>query len=299
MWTWDHEHEAGSLSVPFASAREATWAHRTLGSGWYAESIQVRIGATTGRFLGISAEVAKPDSAYDDEWDEIDDRYEHYRARTQAALAGSVAKVDAELAALGLTPAPRAEFAADAEQRIADVLPRIGRAMPPTRRHTRDAVYVSEVIPAGYRAEHRTIDASTVFCNYQTGEAIPPVPLVVGEMYWMTGNCPIVATVDVADVPPGAESVLADILPGDARPTIDLRAFLARELQYGPLDVDRARGILLRRWLAEHNAVSTEAGPIALANSQRMLERRLGPGTWAPWPEDGRILLRTPAPSRK
>ena len=287
MWTWDEEHEDGALSVPFATWREAMWAARLIGSS-YADGVDIRVGATMSRFLSIGVELGSPDS-YSDEWEEMERDPDGYRARTQAAIARAKAKVDDEIARLGITPAPYQPFSPEVEQRITDTRTRLGRAMPPTRRAVRAAVTISEATPTGYRAERQTIDASTVFCNYLTGEAIPPVPLLVGETYWMTGNGPIVATVDVADVEPGAESALAGMLHD-----VDLRAFLARELQYGPLDLARARSLLLRDWLDKRHALSLEAGPVAVANSQTLLDRRLGPATWTPWPEDARIVLRAP-----
>lgn len=279
MWTWEDEHQSATLTIPFASAREARWAAQRM-PGWRAESVQVATSGTT-RFFTIEAFIDAPDS-YSDEWNELANDPERYRARTRAALARATTKVERELEHLGLVASAAATLAPEVEACIERTRRDRARAMPPTRRRAREAVSVLAESADGYVLERgRTIEA---FCDHLTGERLAPVPLMVGEAYWMNG-----AEIDVANVDDGSLRALEG-----ATSPFDLRAFLARELQYGPLDVAAATKTLLRAWLEAHDALCLDAGTIAVENSQRVIERTREAGPWTPWSRDARIVVRQP-----
>jgi hypothetical protein len=182
---------------------------------------------------------------------------------------------------LGLVPARAQPLEPEVEARIAFTRRDFARAMPPTRRRVREARTISSRTP---------IDATTVFCDHRTGAEVDPVPLLDGEDYWTTRQIDRIATIDVAAVDNASLRAL------DSAPrAVDLYAFLARELQYGPLDVPAARKTLLRGWLESRDAISLEAGEVAVKNSQLLMHRRTRrPLTWTAWPADPRILIADP-----
>lgn len=280
MWIWDDLHESANATVPFASLRESIWAARAI-LGRSADAVRADVTART-RHLEITVELSPPDS-YSPEWDELVQAPDVYRARTQAALATATLQLAEELDRLGLVVSPESLRDTGTEARIAGTRREGIRAMPPTWRREREAVSVvgleggTYVLERGRRVER--------FCDHRSGEPIAPVPLLVGETYWMHGT-----EIDVAQVTEADVAALAG-----ARSAVDLVGFLALELQYGALDPARARARLLRGWLEARDALSIEAGPVAVANSQRLITRRRGEVAWTPWSEDPRLLLAEPS----
>lgn len=287
-FTWDDEHLSAVTTCPFVTAREAWWTGRALGLpfGHTEVSGSVDLQARVrGALLVIEIEASSPDS-YSPEREEMDAHPDRWRDSVAAQLDGAARAIDESLRGAGITalavppaplPDPRAE-----RLRVDPA-----RAMPPTRRKVRYAGTVIAADAGGYTFERgRRADAQTIFCDSATGEPTERVPLLLGETYWVTGEGPSLSTVDVAVVDAASLDALAPTRDACAAlgldtSIVDLRAFLARELQYGPLDAAASGRRLSAILFEQHEAVTTAAGSVALANSLAAILARIAPSARA------------------
>ncbi len=271
--------------LSFVTVREARWAERALAldaafnasvTRWPNIELDSSIRSTT---WSLSLDARRPDS-YSEELERMEADPDGWDAMIVRQLDDAVPVLSARLTAAGLAPlaagrpAPAVEPCTAAGEAL-----RVDRArpMPPTRRRTRRARTVTTIAADGVVSfdDGARTDATTVFPDVtaEEGRALPgPASLIVGETYWTTGDGALVATVDVAAVPASTLAIVAPVYAELAALGLDTDlvppdAFLARELQYGPIDLRAARRRLSALLLERSHSLTATAEVPALANS--------------------------------